>query len=74
MKCEGYRKYGGVFSLGPITWKQCENDAVVMVEVEQDGKCEILPSCMVCWQEAIDTGMTILSVRPIISESKKGGE
>ena len=72
MRCEGWRKYGGMMTLGPVVWRQCENDATVMLEVEQEGVRQTLPGCAVCWQEAIDSGITILNVYPINSEGKKG--
>lgn len=65
MKCEGWRRYGGAFSLGPTTWKQCENDAIAMITVKQDGGTQTLPGCQICWQECLDTGVEILEVKPI---------
>ena len=64
-RCEGWRRHGGVFTLGPVVWEQCKNDATVMIKVEQDGKVETLPACPICWNEAIDTGIKILDVVPI---------
>jgi hypothetical protein len=64
MRCEGWRRYGGAFTLGPVTWKQCKNEAIVILEVVQDGKIESLPGCATCWQEAIDNGIQINSSRP----------
>ncbi len=64
MKCEGWRRNGAAFTLGPVTWKQCENEAVVILEVVQDGKVESLPGCAICWQECIDSGIQINSSRP----------
>jgi len=52
MQCEGWRRYGGVFSFGSPRWEQCKNDAIVILEVEQE-KIEKLPSCLDCWKEAI---------------------
>jgi hypothetical protein len=65
VRCEGYRRHGGAFTLGPVTWKQCTNDAVVSLVVVQDGKKETLPACMTCWNECISTGVTIKSVTPL---------
>lgn len=74
MRCEGYRKYGSFMTLGPRVWRQCENEAIALLEIEQDGKVETLPGCDVCWQEAIDRGIKILSVRPIAkAEDGDGG-
>jgi len=51
-------------TLGPRTWCQCENKAIVTLEVEQE-KIEKQPSCMDCWKKAIKKGIKILSVKPI---------
>jgi len=64
MRCEGWRRNGGAFTLGPVEWKQCENEAIVILEVVQDGKVESLPGCAICWQECIDSGIQINSSRP----------
>jgi hypothetical protein len=37
-----------------------------MLTIEQDGKVESLPGCVICWQEAIDTGIKIIAVVPIV--------
>lgn len=66
MRCEGWRRNGGAFTLGPVTWSQCENEAIVELTVEQEGKAETLPGCAVCWQEAIDSGIKIIKVVPIM--------
>lgn len=65
MRCEGWRRNGGAFTLGPIRWSQCKNEATVMIEVVQDGKTECQPGCNTCWQECIDRGIQINSVVPI---------
>lgn len=71
IRCEGYTRKGGVFTLGPVIWHQCENEAIVNIEFEQiwQGKKEeitILPSCKECWQKGIDSeNIKILSVEPI---------
>lgn len=70
MRCEGWRRYGGMMTFGPVEWKQCENEGVVMIKFERDGKEQTLPACMECWQECIDTKVHILEVIPI----KKGNE
>ena len=63
MRCEGWTK-PGVFMLGPSTWKQCPNEAVVLLTVEQE---EIFdqPSCLACWTKAIDRGIKILKSEPL---------
>jgi len=69
MRCEGWTRKGGIFTLGLPTWSQCENEAVVMLEVEQK-KVEKQPSCMDCWKKGIKTGIKILSVEPL-TETKE---
>lgn len=63
MQCEGWRRYGGAFTFGPVRWEQCKNEAVVILGVVQDGKTDEYPSCRVCWQECIDNGIKINSSR-----------
>ena len=71
MRCEGWTRKGGAFTLGPVIWHQCENEAIVNIEFEQtwEGKKEdvkILPACKECWQKCIDEKkITILQVEPI---------
>ena len=52
MRCEGYRRTGGAFTLGPVKWEQCKNDAVVMMEFKHDGEVQTLPACRECLGEA----------------------
>ena len=66
IQCEGYVRTGGAFSLGPVRWVQCENEAKVNIRLIQDGKEETLPGCNDCWQRAIEwKGIKIISVEPI---------
>lgn len=60
-RCEGWRRTGGAFTLGPVRWDQCENDGYVLLEV--DGKK--MPACAECWKECRDKGVVIQSVSPI---------
>lgn len=64
-QCEGMRRYGGAFTLGPVRWVPCENPATVTLRVVQDGKAETLPACQTCWEEAIDNGIKITDAKPI---------
>lgn len=66
-RCEGYRRYGGAFTLGPVRWEQCKNDGLVMLEVKQE-QVEKMPACMECWNEAKEKGIKILSADPIKPE------
>ena len=63
-RCEGWRRYGGVFTFGPVQWVQCENNAIVILTVSQD-KVTRQPSCLDCWEEAIEREIPILSARAI---------
>ncbi len=69
MKCEGYRRSGGVFTFGPVKWVQCENTATVKIKFKQrDEPIDTLPACNDCWQECIKgKNVNILSVTPITS-------
>ncbi len=67
-RCEGWRRYGGAFTLGPTTWEQCPNEAVVILEVAQRGVTAKLPSCLVCWKEAISLEIEIRSVELIVED------
>jgi hypothetical protein len=68
MRCEGYRKYGSFMTLGPRKWKQCENEAIVMIRFEDRKEEQTLPACAACWQDCIDTKLHILEVTPIKKE------
>lgn len=69
MRCEGYRRSGDAFNLGPVRWEQCGNDAAVSLTVllkpEQDGTEHNFPVCQECWQEAIQNEIPIHQVKPI---------
>jgi hypothetical protein len=43
-----------------------------MLEIEQDGKQETLPGCNICWKEAIDRGIKILSASPVVEPEASG--
>jgi len=66
VQCEGWRRRGGAFTMGGRPkWTQCKNDAIVMVEAVQDGKTEMMPACMTCWEESVERGIQINKVTPI---------
>lgn len=69
MRCEGWTRKGGVFTWGRPVWSQCENEAVVMLEVKQE-KVEKQPACIDCWKKGVKTGIEILSVEPIKDHEK----
>ena len=67
MRCEGWRRSGGAFSLGPIEWSQCENDGTVMLKLDQGGEISELPACQHCWTECLETdGIEVLEARPLL--------
>jgi len=71
-RCEGWRRHGGIFTFGPVTWTQCPESATVMLTVKQDGKKQKLPSCQKCWLEACSTkGIAVLDAKPIAVDVEK---
>jgi hypothetical protein len=66
-RCEGWRRHGGAFTLGPVTWKQCEAQGIVTLKFKdpESGKVRTLPACKECWAECLATGVTIIEARPI---------
>jgi hypothetical protein len=69
---EGWYRHGGVFTLGPFTWRQCANPAIVMLSVRNKDEKETTtkPSCAKCWQKCIEEKLTITGVRPLTVEDK----
>lgn len=63
LQCQGWRRTGGAFSLGPVTWNQCEEIPAVMLIVK--GQTEPMAACGICWNECIETGVEILTATPI---------
>lgn len=70
MRCQGWRRYGGVFTFGPVKWEQCTKRAVIMLTVRQEGKTETLPACKECWNETLLTGIKVLASKPITSKKQ----
>lgn len=69
-QCEGWRRRGGAFTLGPVKWSQCEEEAEVMLKIKQDNKTQEMPGCKECWQEAIEhKSIKVLSATPIMKET-----
>jgi hypothetical protein len=72
VRCEGWTRTGGAFTLGAAVWSQCFNNAVVILEVEQteNGKTVVTkqPACIDCWKEAKKWPIKILSATPIEEE------
>lgn len=75
-KCEGYRRYGGAFTMGPVQWVPCTETATVIIRVRQKNKdIDELPACLTCWGEAMENdGMEVLSARPISSSNEDPGD
>ena len=72
MRCEGYRRYGGAFALGPVTWRQCENEAVLVLTVMQEDEASF-PACAICVNEAIQArGITVLGADELPKENSGG--
>jgi len=65
MRCEGWTKHGGAFTLGPVRWAQCENEAVVMLVVKQKDKINKYPGCMNCWDKCKEFAIEIISAELI---------
>ena len=71
-RCEGWRRYGGAFTLGPVYWVQCNEQGIVALTLRQDGKTKTLPACKTCWQECIDNKIEIVKVVPMKPANRKG--
>ena len=67
MRCEGWRRLGGVFTFGIPKWYQCKNKATVMLTVLQKDKPRTtLPACQTCWSEALESlTVKVLKATPI---------
>lgn len=61
IRCEGWERFGGIFTFGPVRWVQCPNDAVVMLKVKQDGKVSNQPACLGCWGKGKTNKIKIIS-------------
>src|ERR1700749_4394239 len=64
-RCEGWRRRGGVFTLGPVVWEQCDQRGLVRITFIDNGKNRTLPACARCWNECIETGLEIIKTVPI---------
>lgn len=65
-RCEGHRRYGGAFTLGPVKWEQCRNTATVLLTVEQNGQIlKDSPACAECWEEGRRAGIKQIDAKPI---------
>jgi hypothetical protein len=66
-QCEGWRRYGGVFTLGPVKWEQCKETATVTALITNpDEKPKGFAACDHCLIEALTTtGMKVAKIKPI---------
>lgn len=66
-KCEGMQSYRGVLNGGMPYTVPCEEEATVLLAVEQDGyKLKDVTACTSCLRKAeITDAIKILSVKPI---------
>ena len=73
MKCEGYRKKGGLMAFGPVKWVRCKKSAIVLLTGTQGKNKKFkIPACITCWDEALShEGIKILSTKPLKKEGKK---
>lgn len=51
-RCEIFRRYGGAFSLGPVRWEQCPNEATVQ-GVDPKFPDATVPVCSECVPETV---------------------
>lgn len=73
-QCDAWRRRGGAFTLGPVQWEQCKNDAVVLLTVRNPDGSVVTdsPACMECWKEGQETeGMKQLAAKPIVGGKPK---
>lgn len=64
-QCQGWRRRGGAFTLGPVEWKQCTEQPTVILKVKQSGKTKRMAACPTCWQECIENKIDIADASPI---------
>lgn len=72
MQCDGWRRYGGAFTIGPAKWQRCKGRPVVVMRVIQDEKPKTVNACLECWGEALDNeDIKIESSEPIKKPEEK---
>jgi len=70
-RCQGWRRYGGVFTIGIPVWEQCKEVGTVMIKFKDEKGVRQLPACPHCWKETMkQEGLKILSVTPILPETE----
>jgi hypothetical protein len=58
MRCEDYVRHGGMMTFGRPIWKQCKNEATVLVTARNKGEKPktTLPLCNECFKRARGEG------------------
>ncbi len=64
-RCEGFRRYGGAFTLGPVHWEQCKANGIVTLKFKDGSKVKTLPACQECWNDCLENEIEIIEARPI---------
>lgn len=64
-RCEGWRRHGGAFTLGPVHWEQCASQGAVILTISNGKEIKTLPACKKCWEECIENKLNIIKVTPI---------
>jgi hypothetical protein len=62
-RCQGWRRYGGMFTFGPVRWVQCKNKGVALLTTYNSDNGEIQkpkPACVDCWIECIESEVLII--------------
>jgi len=62
-QCEGWTRNGGAFTLGPVSWKQCENQGVFRIKFKDGEAIQTLPACQKCLDECRRTGVKIIEIK-----------
>jgi hypothetical protein len=65
MRCEGWTRRGGAFTLGKPVWSQCDAEATVMLSVVKDEIAAFFPACNDCWRTCIEREIEIVKSEPI---------
>lgn len=61
-QCDGWRRYGGVMTLGSVKWVQCTHEAIATIKIIQDNEETIMNTCQHCLDEAKELNMKIVEV------------
>ncbi len=64
MRCEGWSR-NGAFTLGPLNWEQCKNEATNLITVKQKEGISTQPACDSCLEETKNWPIEVLSIEKI---------